>query len=255
MIKKVFFTGLTILSSVNRLTVTPLRCISMTNQECKLRPQIVNVNSDKPLFYPFSIKISKSGGSCNNINDPYAKMFVPDVVKNLNVKVFNIVSRTNETRHIDWHETCKCKCRLDASVFNNKQCWNDDKCRCECKELIDKGGCDEEFIWNPSNFECKCDKSCDVGEYLDYDHCKCRKKLVDKLVAECTENIDEVKIAESNSVDNIHKCSSCTLYIVLFSIIFTINIGIATYFVYYKYMNRNKENVSRYDYVYQATNY
>ena len=255
MIKKVFFTGLTILSSVNLLTVTPLRCISMTNQECKLRPQIVNVNSDKPLFYPFSIKISKSGGSCNNINDPYAKMFVPDVVKNLNVKVFNIVSRTNETRHIDWHETCKCKCRLDASVFNNKQCWNDDKCRCECKELIDKGRCDEEFIWNPSNFECKCDKSCDVGEYLDYEHCKCRKKLVDKLVAECTENIDEVKIAESNSVDNIHKCSSCTLYIVLFSIIFTINIGIATYFVYYKYMNRNKENVSRYDYVYQATNY
>ena len=255
MIKKMFFTGLTILSSVNLLTVTPLRCISMTNQECKLRPQIVNVNSDKPLFYPFSIKISKSGGSCNNINDPYAKMFVPDVVKNLNVKVFNIVSRTNETRHIDWHETCKCKCRLDASVFNNKQCWNDDKCRCECKELIDKGRCDEEFIWNPSNFECKCDKSCDVGEYLDYEHCKCRKKLVDKLVAECTENIDEVKIAESNSVDNIHKCSSCTLYIVLFSIIFTINIGIATYFVYYKYMNRNKENVSRYDYVYQATNY
>ena len=254
-IKKVFFTGLTILPSVNLLTVTPLRCISMTNQECKLRPQIINVNSDKPLFYPFSIKISKSGGSCNNINDPYAKMFVPDVVKNLNVKVFNIVSRTNETRHIDWHETCKCKCRLDASVFNNKQCWNDDKCRCECKELIDKGRCDEEFIWNPSNFECKCDKSCDVGEYLDYEHCKCRKKLVDKLVAECTENIDEVKIAESNSVDNIHKCSSCTLYIVLFSIIFTINIGIATYFVYYKYMNRNKENVSRYDYVYQATNY
>ena len=238
-----FFTGLTILSSVNLLTVTPLRCISMTNQECKLRPQIVNVNSDKPLFYPFSIKISKSGGSCNNINDPYAKMFVPDVVKNLNVKVFNIVSRTNETRHIDWHETCKCKCRLDASVFNNKQCWNDDKCRCECKELIDKGRCDEEFIWNPSNFECKCDKSCDVGEYLDYEHCKCRKKLVDKLVAECTENIDEVKIAESNSVDNIHKCSSCTLYIVLFSIIFTINIGIATYFVYYKYMNRRKKKM------------
>ena len=255
MIKKVFFTGLTILSSVNLLTVTPLRCISMTNQECKLRPQIVNVNSDKPLFYPFSIKISKSGGSCNNINDPYAKMFVPDVVKNLNVKVFNIVSRTNETRHIDWHETCKCKCGLDASVFNNKQCWNDDKCRCECKELIDKGRCDEEFIWNPSNFECKCDKSCDVGEYLDYEHCKCRKKLVDKLVAECTENIDEVKIAECNSVENIHKCSSCTLYILLVSIIFTINIGIATYFVYYKYVNRNKENVSRYDYVYQATNY
>ena len=52
---------------------------------------------------------------------------------------------------------------------------------------------------------------------------------------------------------NKHKCSSCTLYIVLFSIIFTINIGIGTYFVYYKYMNRNKENVSKYDYTYQTT--
>ena len=46
---------------------------------------------------------------------------VPNVVKSLNVKVFNLMSRTNETRHIKWHETCKCKCRLDASVCNNKQ--------------------------------------------------------------------------------------------------------------------------------------
>ena len=51
---------------------------------------------------------------------------VPDIVKNLNVKVFNLMSRTNETRHIKWHETCKCKCRLDANVCNNKQMWNED---------------------------------------------------------------------------------------------------------------------------------
>ena len=92
----------------------------MTNQECKVRPEIVNVNSDEPVFYPFSIKTSKCSGSCNNINDPYAKMCVPDVVKNLNVKVFNLMSRTNKTRHIEWHETCKRKCRLDGSVVNNK---------------------------------------------------------------------------------------------------------------------------------------
>ena len=94
-------------------------CISMTNQECKVRPEIVNVNSDEPVFYPFSIKTSKCSGSCNNINDPYAKMCVSDVVKNLSVKVFNIMSRTNETRHIEWQEMCKCKCRLDASICNN----------------------------------------------------------------------------------------------------------------------------------------
>ena len=85
-IKKVFFTELTILLSVNLLTITPLRCISMTNQECKVRSQIVNVNSDKPVFFPFSIKTSKCCGSCNNINDPYAKMCVPDVVKNLTLQ-------------------------------------------------------------------------------------------------------------------------------------------------------------------------
>ena len=57
------------------------------------------------------------------------KMCVPDIVKNLNVNVFNLMSRTNETRHIEWHKTCNCKCRLDASVCNSKQRWNDDKCR------------------------------------------------------------------------------------------------------------------------------
>ena len=127
--------GLTVLSYVNQLSTNQLSCISMNNQECKVRPEIINVNSDEPVFYPFSIKTSKCSGSCNNINDPYVKMCVPDVVKNLNVKVFNLMSRTNkqETRHMKWHETCKCKCRPDASVCNNKQRWNDAKCRCKCK--------------------------------------------------------------------------------------------------------------------------
>ena len=80
---------------------------------------------------------------------------------------------------------CKCKCRLDASFCNNKQRWDDDKCWCESKELIDKGVCDRGYIWNPSNCECECDKSRDVGEYVDYKNCICRKKLVDKLVEEC----------------------------------------------------------------------
>ena len=90
-IKQVFFTGLTILSSVNWLGATPLKFISMTNQECKVRTEIVNVNSNEPVFYPFSIKTSKCSGSCNNIDDPCAKICVLDVVKNLNVKVFNLM--------------------------------------------------------------------------------------------------------------------------------------------------------------------
>ena len=72
----------------------------MNSQACKVRPEIVNVNNNDPVIYPFSIKISKCSGSCNNINDPYAKTCVPDVVKELNVKVFNLMSRTYERRHI-----------------------------------------------------------------------------------------------------------------------------------------------------------
>ena len=102
----------------------------MNNQECKVRPQIVNVNVDDPVFFPFSTKARNSSGSCNNINNSCAKLCVPDIVKNyLNVKVFNLVSGTNETRRIKWHETCKCKCRFNSSVSNNKQRWNDDKSR------------------------------------------------------------------------------------------------------------------------------
>ena len=84
--------------------------------------------------------------------------------------MFNLMSRTSETRHIEWHETCKCECKLDASVFNNKQHWNNDKCRCECKKLIDKSVGNKGFIWNPSNCECECDKSSNVGEFLDYEN-------------------------------------------------------------------------------------
>ena len=87
----------------------------------------------------------------------------------MNIKVFNLILRTNETRHVSWHETCKCKYRLDGSVRSDKQRRNNDKCRCDCKELIDKGRCDNGFIWNLSIYEWECDKSCDVGEYLDYE--------------------------------------------------------------------------------------
>ena len=102
-IKKCFFIGSSFLSSL--VSTTSLTCISMSNQACKARPEIINVNSNNPVFYPFSMKTSKCSGNCNNINDPYAKVCVPDVVKDL--------------------------------------CRNNDKCRCECKKLIDKGVCDK----------------------------------------------------------------------------------------------------------------
>ena len=105
----------------NPINVNSLECVSMNIQECKTRTKIINTNNNEPVFSPFSIKINKCSGSCNNINDPYAKICVPDIAKNINVKVFNLMSWSNQTRPIEWYETCKCKCRLDASVCNNKK--------------------------------------------------------------------------------------------------------------------------------------
>ena len=93
----------------------------MKNQECKTRTKIININNNQPEFYPFSIKVNKCSARCNNINDLYAKLCVPDVVKNINVKVFDLMSWSNQKKRTECHETCKCKCRLDSSVCNNKQ--------------------------------------------------------------------------------------------------------------------------------------
>ena len=108
--------------------------------------------------------------------------------------------------------------QIGAYVCNNKQGWNKDKCRCKCKELIDKGVCDKGFIWNPRRCECEFEISCVVGEYSDYENCKCRKKLVAPLIEEWTETVEELKLAKTTLAENknSYKCSFCTVYIVLF---------------------------------------
>ena len=154
------------------------------------------------MFYPFSIKIYKCSGSCTNINDPYPNLCVSDVVKNIDVEVFNLMSFSNQTKHIEWYKTCKFKFRLDSSVRSNKQRWNENKCRCECREeLSDKERCDKGFIWNPSNCNCECDKSCDVGEYLHCKNCKYRRKIACLLVEECSKKTDENEIIYNESLN------------------------------------------------------
>ena len=93
-----FFTAMTFFSCIL------LKCVSINNQKCKVRPEIINANSNEPSFYPYSILANKCSSSCNNIYDPYAKLCVPDVVKHMNINVFNLMSRINETRQISWHD-------------------------------------------------------------------------------------------------------------------------------------------------------
>ena len=202
------------ISFLNMVKVKSLECMSVVNQKCMPRPKIININANEPIFYPYRIKVNKCSGSCNNINDPFAKLYV---------KVFNIMARINETRQIVWHETCKCICKLTSAVYNSKQIWNEDKCRCECKEdLTNKMVCDKGYIWNPSNCACECDKLCDIGQYLDYKNCVCRKSIVDKLVEECINVIDgDTMYYETLNIDP----NDCQITFALCCIIYSIFIN------------------------------
>ena len=95
--------------------------------------------------------------------------------------------------------------------------------------------CDKGFIWNPSNCECECDKSCDIEEYLDYKNCKCKKKIIDKLAEECSENIYENETTDIIPLDaillNVYKkvCNSRMLYVVLFVVFLITSLCICFY--------------------------
>ena len=130
-------------------SVNSLKCVLIKNQECKAREVII---SNEYMIFPFSIILNRCNGNGNNITNPYSKVSVPNVIKDITAKVFDLMSWKNKTKQIKCHERCKCVCRLDPIICNNKQKLNKNKCRCEC--LVDKK-CNKNFAWNPSN--CKCE--------------------------------------------------------------------------------------------------
>ena len=86
-------------------------------------PTLFNINASDTLLYPFTINVNECGGSCSTIDDPYPRVYVPNKAKNINVKVFNFMSRVNEARFLVQHESCECKCALNETVFDLKQKW------------------------------------------------------------------------------------------------------------------------------------
>ena len=145
-------------------------CISKY-QSCQARPTLVDINSHKTLFYPFTVIANECGGSCNTINDPYAWVCVTNKIKNLNVKVFHLISGVNKTRFLVQHESSDCKCGLSESVCNSKQKWNHDKLRCKCKELVDWSSSQHDYMWNPGVCDCDCNKAGKIEKYLDIKNC------------------------------------------------------------------------------------
>ena len=127
-----------------------LECVSVVNQKCMPRPKILDVNEGvgEALFYLYNVQVNKCSGSCNTLDNSMAKLCVPNVIKGINMQVYNFWMRLIETRNVLWHESCKCVCKINSSVCNNKQI------------------CAKGYTWNPSTCECQCDKWCKPGQYL-----------------------------------------------------------------------------------------
>ena len=132
---------------------TSQKCISLTNQECKVRKVIVD---NKYMAFPYKIKVNRCVGSCNNINNPCSKVCIPDVIKNITVKMFDLTNLTNTTKQVEFHKSCKCIFKMSSSICSEKQRFHKDKCRCEC--LFNKK-CQNGLVWNYSNCECEFKKA------------------------------------------------------------------------------------------------
>ena len=134
-------------------TVNSLKCISLKNQECKVREVVVK---SEHMTCPYDIKVNRCSGNCNNITNPYAKVCAPDIIKNVTVKIFVLMTLTNKTKQVIFRESYKCICKLDPIVCSKIQRFTEDKCRCEF--LVNKK-CDNDFFWNISNCECEYKKA------------------------------------------------------------------------------------------------
>ena len=204
------------------------------------RPKILDVNEGigEALFYPYNVQVNKCSGSCNTLDNPMAELCVPNVIKGVNMQVHNFLMRLNETRNVLWHERCKCVCKFNSSVCNNKQIWNSDTCRCDRNE--DFAGiisCAKGYTWNPSICECQCDKWCKPGQYLDHKNFVCKNKLIGRVIEECTSVINETMI--NNNKDNITNNNTYLILFIIFLIGFVFLIG----FIYYcRRSNFDKKN-------------
>ena len=219
-----------------------MECVSVINQKCMPRPKILDVNEG--VGEVSNVLVSKYSGSCNTLHNPMAKLCVPNVIKRVNMQVYNFLMMLNETRNVLWHESCKCICKLNSSVCNNKQIWNGDTCSCDCNE--DFAGiinCTKGYTWNSSTCECQCDTWCKPGQYLDHENCVCKNKLVGRVIEECTSVINETMI---NNKDNITNNNTYLILFIVFLIGFIVFLIGSIY--YYCRNNANKRKLR--DFIY-----
>ena len=186
-------------------------CYLLRNEECKVRKVII-INDY--MTFPYNILVDKCVGSCNDKENPCFKVFLPDSVKNICVKSFDLLSKKNVLKNISLHKSCKCDCLLDEKVCNNKQKWNKEKCRCECLK----------------------EEKCSDDSYFNVINCSCEMEKAAKLIVEekCKEINDDINyVIQNETITLIKKIENCKLFIgvsILFLCISIILTGIMIYF-------------------------
>ena len=188
-------------------------CLLLKNQERKVKKVIVD---NDYMNFPYKIKIDKCIESCNDKDNPYFKVFLPDSIKNISVKSFDLLTKKSVLKNISFHQSCKCGCLLDEKVCNNLQKWNKEKCRYECLEIKD---CDVGYSWNVSN-------------------CRCEMKKLAALVEEEECDVETIDKIENKTVTLIKKIANCKF--VTSSILFVcVSIMLTGIMIYFCLKSRN----------------
>ena len=164
-----------------------------------------------------NIKVNRCNDNCNNISNPYSNICVPGIIKNVALKVFYLMTLTNKTKQIIFYENCKCVCRLDSIVCNNKQKWNKNKCRCQCS-INKKCG---NIFWNPNS--CKCEF---------------RKKPA-LITIECKEIIDSKAVSINKTISTI-TLDSCKPFVASSFLFLSVSVILTGLFIYFYPKSKSK---------------
>ena len=135
------------------------KCVSLSNQKCIIQPTRFNLHpneySQEFRYYSFAVKLDRSVGICNTLNDLSNKVCIPNKTEDLNLSVFNMITGINESKTLTNHISCKCKCKLERTKCNSNQWWHNNKGRCECKKIY---VCEKDYVSNPATCNCENEK-------------------------------------------------------------------------------------------------
>ena len=171
------------------------------------------------MAFPYKIEIDKCVGRCNNKDNPYFKVCIPDIVKNMSVKVLDLISKKNVVKNITFHKSCKCNCLLDEKVCNNKQRWNKHKCRCECLEIKE---CDNNSFWNVVN-------------------CRCEFKKATKLIVKEECDVETNDIIQNKTTTLIKKVENCKPFVASSILFVSVSVIVSGIIIYFCLKSRNKD--------------